>query len=255
MKMPNLKISLIFFTLLSLTFSIFAGNTPDDSLKINEGRPIRIKDLIIPATLLTYGIVGTTNDEFRVYTTEINAELHEHIDERVSIDDFSQYAPMAAVYGLNAFGVKGKHNFKDRTIILATSYMLMGGTVLAIKSTAKVERPDESSNNSFPSGHTATAFMGAEFLWQEYKDVSLWYGISGYVVATGTGLFRVYNNRHWLTDVAAGAAIGMLSTKVAYCIYPMFKRKRTTNNHTTASRVLLPFYNGKQIGAGLAVTF
>jgi hypothetical protein len=255
MKKVNLKIGLFFFTFLSLTLPIFAGNTPNDSVKNNERTPIRIRDLIIPATLLTYGIVGTTNDEFRVYTTEINAELHEHIDERVSIDDFSQYAPMAAVYGLNAFGIKGKHNFKDRTIILAASYMLMGGTVLAIKSTAKVERPDGSSNNSFPSGHTATAFMGAEFLWQEYKDVSLWYGISGYIVATGTGLFRIYNNRHWLTDVAAGAAIGMLSTKVGYCIYPIFKRKKTGNNHTAVSKVVLPFYNGKQVGAGLAITF
>jgi membrane-associated phospholipid phosphatase len=56
--------------------------------------------------------------------------------------------------------------------------------------------------------------------WQEYKDVSIWYGISGYVVATGTGFFRMYNDRHWLTDVAAGAGIGILCTKTAYWLYP-----------------------------------
>jgi membrane-associated phospholipid phosphatase len=88
-----------------------------------------------------------------------------------------------------------------------------------------VERPDGSSNNSFPSGHTANAFMGAEFLYQEYKDVSPWYGIAGYVVATGTGLFRMYNNRHWFSDVVAGAGFGILSTKVAYWIYPWMKEK------------------------------
>jgi len=61
-------------------------------------------------------------------------------------------------------------------------------------------------------------------LWQEYKDVNIWYGISGYVVATGTGLFRMYNNRHWLSDVIMGAGIGILSTKVAYWAYPFVNK-------------------------------
>ena len=60
-------------------------------------------------------------------------------------------------------------------------------------------------------------------MWQEYKDVSVWYGISGYIVATGTGFFRIYNNKHWLTDVAAGAGIGILIDKqygfeIQFCI-------------------------------------
>lgn len=54
-------------------------------------------------------------------------------------------------------------------------------------------------NNSFPSEHTATAFAGAEILYKEYKDKSVWHGVGGYVVATGTGLFCIYNNRHWIT--------------------------------------------------------
>ena len=89
----------------------------------------------------------------------------------------------------------------------------MGGTVNILKQTGNIERPDGTSKNSFSSGHTATAFMGAEFLYQEYKDISDWHDITGYIVATGTGMFRMYNNRHWLTDVAAGAGIGILSTK------------------------------------------
>jgi membrane-associated phospholipid phosphatase len=49
------------------------------------------------------------------------------------------------------------------------------------------------------------------------------------VVATGTGFFRMYNDRHWLTDVAAGAGIGILCTKTAYWLYPKcktFKKKK-----------------------------
>ena len=121
-------------------------------------------------------------------------------------------------------GIKGKHNFKERTIILGTSYLIMSASVLSLKSITKVERPDGSAFNSFPSGHTATAFASAEFLWQEYKDVSIWYGITGYLVAAGTGAFRIYNDKHWLTDVVAGAGIGILSTKVAYWMFPYINK-------------------------------
>ena len=125
-------------------------------------------------------------------------------------------------------GVKGKNNFKDRTIILGISGLLVGTSVNLLKYTTKIERPDKSTRNSFPSGHAAIAFMGAEFLRQEYKDVSPWYGIAGYAVATGTGLLRVYNDRHWFGDVVAGAGFGILSTKAAYWLYPMLQRKYNT---------------------------
>ena len=111
----------------------------------------------------------------------------------------------------------------------------MGGTVNILKKTGNVERPDGSSTNSFPSGHTATAFMGAEFLYQEYKDVSIWYGVGGYAIATTTGALRIYNNKHWLTDVAAGAGIGILCTKAAYWLNPLLNEKkfnRKTSNTT-----------------------
>jgi hypothetical protein len=96
--------------------------------------------------------------------------------------------------------------------------------------------------------------MGAEFLYQEYKDVSIWYGVAGYVVATGTGLFRMYNHRHWLTDVAAGAGIGILSTKIAYWIYPLIKRRIFKNKENT-NGIVMPFYNRREYGLGLTITF
>ncbi len=154
-----------------------------------------------------------------------------------------------SVYALNGLGVKGNNNFRDRTFILATSYLLMGSTVAILKNTTHVMRPDGSSDNSFPSGHTATAFMGAEFLYQEYKDVSVWYGVAGYTVAAATGFFRMYNDRHWLTDVAAGAGIGMLSTKVAYWSYPFIRRTFSIDSHkykTDTNALILPYYNGRQ---------
>jgi membrane-associated phospholipid phosphatase len=98
--------------------------------------------------------------------------------------------------------------------------------------------------------------MGAEFLYQEYKDKSIWYGIAGYAVATGTGLFRIYNNRHWLTDVAAGAGIGILSTKIAYWVQPYITKKLfKSSSETKSTSMIMPFYNGQQYGLGFAKVF
>jgi membrane-associated phospholipid phosphatase len=155
---------------------------------------------------------------------------------------------------LNSLGIKGKHNLKDRSIILGTAFIIMGTSVFGMKKITKVNRPDDSNITSFPSGHTATAFMGAEFLYQEYKDVSIWYGISGYVVASGVAYLRIYNNRHWLTDVVAGAGFGILSTKVAYWIYPFMKRT-FFKDKTKKNGIVMPFYNGKEYGIGFSMSF
>ncbi len=225
------------------------GIVPNNQLKFNY------KQIIIPSILIGYGVIGLESHQLQVLNSDIKNELKEHIDEKISIDDFSQYLPAASIYGLDFLGIKGKNNIKDKTIILTTSYLIMGLTVNTFKITASVERPDGSSFNSFPSGHTATAFMGAELLYQEYKDISVWYGVSGYIVAAGTGAFRIYNNRHWLTDVAAGAGIGILSAKAGYWLYPTISKLFTKNKSSNRKSVFLPYYDGKTTGVGLVSTF
>lgn len=245
----------IFLIIFLQTFQIFSQDTTIVVTPVlNKDLKFNYEALIIPATLVGFGVIGLESASIKNMNTNTRDEIKEHIDENLSIDDFSQYAPFASVYALNAFGIKGKNNFKDRTIILTTAYLIMGGTVGILKSTATVDRPDGTSSNSFPSGHTATAFMGAEFLYQEYKDVSIWYGISGYAVATGTGFFRMYNNRHWLTDVAAGAGIGILSTKIAYLLHPLIKKTLFKDRKDT-NGLVVPFYNGKEYGLGAVVRF
>lgn len=115
-------------------------------------------------------------------------------------------------------------------------------------------RPDGSSRNSFPSGHTATAFVGAELLRREYWEVSPWIGVAGYAVAAGTGFFRMYNNRHWLTDVLSGAGIGILSVEAAYWLYPTisktFFRKRYLKNLR-----LSPYASPQEKGLACSIVF
>ena len=210
--------------------------------------------LVVPGALIGVGIIGLESDWLKYQNREVRDELQENIDHRLTIDDFTQYAPMAATYGLNLCGIKGKHGYGDLTIILGTAYALMGTTVYAMKNITKVERPDGSARNSFPSGHTATAFMGAELLRREYWDVSPWIGVAGYAIAAGTGFFRMYNNRHWLTDVIAGAGIGILSVQAAYWLYPIitktFFRKQYHSN-----MFLSPYVSSESKGVTFQMTF
>lgn len=238
----------LFFCL--FTFQLIGQNKDIDSLHIDKKVRFRYESLIIPTTLIGYGVIGLESHTLKIINSNTKDELIESIDEKFTIDDISQYTPFLSVYLLNATGINGKNNFKDRTIVLGTAYIIMGTTVNIIKNSGNVLRPDGSSTNSFPSGHTATAFMGAEFLLQEYKHESIWYGISGYAVAIGTGFLRMYNNRHWLTDVAAGAGIGILSTKIAYWIHPLMK-KYIFKTKSNVEGAIVPYHNGKEYGLGI----
>ena len=213
------------------------------------------KKLLVPTVLVGYGALGLTSDGIKNVNHEVKGFVNRHVDNGTSIDDYTRYAPVLSVYALNAVGIRGRHNFRDRTIIMVMSNIMACGASMGLKSLSKIERPDGSTFNSFPSGHTAIAFAGAEFMWQEYKDVSAWYGVTGYIVAAGTGLMRIYNDRHWLTDVAAGAGIGILSTKLAYWIYPYIQKQLFGPGEKKVSAMALPFYNGEQAGVNLAVRF
>lgn len=240
---------------LFLFLSVLRANGQNASIdSTKHSKNIQFKSLIIPTVLIGYGVAGLISPALKDINISTKNEFREHDDKKVNWDDYAQYSPFLSVYALNALGIHGKNNFKDRTIVLATAYLIMGGSVNIIKRTSKVTRPDGSDTRSFPSGHTATAFMGAEFLRQEYKDVSAWYGITGYAVAAGTGFFRMSNEKHWLTDVATGAGIGILSTRIAYWIHPLIK-KAIFKNKDKINGIAMPFYNGREYGLGLSMTF
>lgn len=212
--------------------------------------------LVVPAVMIGYGVAALRWHPLSDLNHTTNKEIQEdNTGFHTTIDSYLQYAPAVAVYALNLAGVKGKHNFRDRTIILGISAVLTAGSVELVKHVSHETRPDGSDNYSFPSGHTATAFASAEFLRQEYKDVSPWYGVAGYAAAAATGALRMYNNKHWFSDVVAGAGFGILSTKAAYWIYPWVQHKlfKETNKH--ASTMVLPYYNAQWHSAGLSVAF
>ena len=170
-----------------------------------------------------------------------------------TIDNYLQYSPILGVYALNALGIHGEHNFKDRTIILGMSSLFVCGTVTGLKTLTHRERPDGSAANSFPSGHTATAFMSAEFMRMEYKRASPWIAVGGYMAATATGVLRMYNNRHWLSDVVAGAGVGILSTQAAFWLYPKIQKGFSGKGNT--STMVVPTYDAGTKSAGLSLLY
>jgi hypothetical protein len=235
-----------------------ARDTVPSLMKWNsiERRPaFPLNGLIIPAGMVAYGVTGLHAKMLQSVNEKISEEVAvEHPHKEIRIDNFLQFAPALAVYGLNAMGVKGKHNFKDRTILYSMSMLIAYGTTYSIKRFSNEMRPDGSDMFSFPSGHTTNAFVAAEFMRQEYKDVSPWYGVAGYAVAATTGYLRMYNNKHWFGDVVAGAGIGIASTKIAYWLYPVLQRSVFKKNKHP-NTVVMPTYQDGAVGFGLVHKF
>ncbi|HTS45076.1 MAG TPA: phosphatase PAP2 family protein [Puia sp.] len=210
------------------------------------------KSFIVPGALITYGVLAPKIQ----FTWDLSKNLQKWIwvdnpHSTTHIDNYLQFAPAAAVYGLNLIGIKGKNNLFDATMIYLLSNIIMNTTVFAVKNISHEQRPDGSDYYSFPSGHTAEAFASAEFLFQEYKDKSPWYGIGGYVVAATVGYLRMYNNKHWFHDVVAGAGFGIASTKLAYWLYPKIKKLFVKNKKMNA--LILPSYGNHIWGLSIAI--
>ena len=252
-----MKVFLLIISFLLLPgMACAAGENADTVNCLAAKSPYRFRatQLIAPAVLIGAGVIGLESDWLKHRNSETKDELQEHPHSRLGVDDFTQYAPLAATYGLRLCGIKGVHDYVDLTIISATAYLLTSATVFGVKTLTRVERPDGSTANSFPSGHTASAFAGAEILRREYWNVSPWIGVAGYAVAAGTGFLRMYNNRHWLTDVIAGAGFGILCAEAAYWLYP-FITKTFFRKRYDANVFLSPYVSADSKGLALQLTF
>ena len=213
----------LLLTLLSLLFVLpCSAKTKSDSLAVKSN--FKAGELIMPLSLITAGTLGFI-EPIRTSRVEVRDFLNDwRGDRRTKVDDYLQYVPLASVYGLSLLGAEAKNNYVDRTLELATSYIALAIMVNGIKYSARELRPDGSAYNSFPSGHTATTFMGAELVRIEYGEEHPWLAVGAYTIASTVGVLRVYNNRHWFTDVFAGAGIGILSARIGYWLLPYTKR-------------------------------
>ena len=198
-----------------------------------EVRPYRfIDDLtFVGVPLFVAGMALKGNKTmFRVNLKEEDGGKHNTqllTDFRTGIDDYTQWFGPAMVVGLKLGGYKGRSDWPRLLASAGLSYAIMAGLVNGIKYTAKEMRPDGSTANSWPSGHTATAFVGATLLHKEYGLTrSPWWSVAGYGVATATGVMRVLNNRHWISDIMSGAGIGIMSGELGYALCDLLFKGR-----------------------------
>lgn len=213
-----------------------------------------IRPFIVPAVFIGYGIVAKSDNFLNRFDQSIQRRINSNNPDPSELaDDILRYTPAAFVYGLNFAGIKGKNNLVDASGIYLLTNVIMGVSVKTTKQITRHMRPDGSDEHSFPSGHSSTAFASAEFLRQEYRDVSPWYGYAGYTVAAATGVLRLRNNKHWFGDVVAGAGFGILSTKAAYLLYP--EVKKLFKGKSSSSYTILPAYQQNRIGLNFSASF
>ena len=239
----SVKKTTILIILLKFSVSIHAQDilslqiaSQKESL-MKRGYSLDYKKLIVPVSLISAGAIGFAIPEIKKFDYNLRREVSDHRLNNSTLDNYTLFVPVAIVYGLNLAGVQGKNNFKDRTIIFATLQAISLAIVIPSKSLIGRERPDQSNHMSFPSGHAAIAFSNAQFMFREYRDSNYWISLSGYPFAIFTSVYRIINNKHWATDVLSGAGIGILSTELAYWLYPKLKTLFKSKNEKKISMI------------------
>jgi len=143
--------------------------------------------------------------------------------------------PVGNIYGLFVFpaiyvtglAIKNQH-FKSIGLRGSKAMVISSVICFAGKNLIRRQRPDaaatpfnfaapfsKSKYSSFPSAHSSIAFTLATALAMEFPDQK-WVGPVAYSIASLTAISRVYNNRHWTSDVLVGAALGHFVTKAVY---------------------------------------
>lgn len=177
--------------------------------KKNMGR------LILPTPFILTGIAmyGKPGERFQ--------QIRENYAPNFSskIDNYLRFTPTLLLYSLKAAGIESRSSWERMLVTNAVSGIIMVGSVEAVKAIVNERRPDGSNNNSFPSGHTALAFVGATMVHHEFGLTnSHWYSVAAYSLATATATLRILNNAHYMQDVIMGAGMGILSTEIGYLI-------------------------------------
>jgi membrane-associated phospholipid phosphatase len=188
-----------------------------DSVRID----FQVKQAIVPVSLAAAGLItqGRVSRYFQDEVQKAYPAFHSTADE------YLIYAPGVFSLALGASGVKGRHPFKEQILLAILSSVASQVVTQGLKKIIAYPRPDGSTYDAFPSGHTTMAFTSATLLHEEYGHRSAWYSVGGYTVASTAGALRILNNRHWVSDVLMGAGVGIGATKGTYLVYPWAKSK------------------------------
>ncbi len=234
----------------------WAQRTVEDSLAANR---IQAASLLIPVGMIASGTIIHVIEEHHELNLTIRDEVQGWEMNKIKLDDYIQYLPCVAFAAMNFTNIERKGSRGDNLTAIPLAYLFVGAGVLSVKEVSNVLRPDGSTHNSFPSGHTANAFLGAELLRDTYWETSPFYGIAAYTVAASVGFLRIYNDRHWFADVIAGAGFGILAARLAIMFAPYVSSALQNTSQKlskwTKNLTLAPMTTGKQFGLALNLSF
>jgi hypothetical protein len=198
-----------------------------------------IKQSIAPISLIGLGFFMKLNKTSFNDGSIKNSVVSNYPNFHTSADDYLCFASVPFIFGLDLLGVKGKSDYKNRAAIFIKAEAIMFISTSLLKRTTHEIRPDGSDDQSFPSGHSAQAFLAAAMIQKEFGSKSIWYPIAAYTVATSVGALRILNNKHYTNDVLVGAGIGILSVQLAYWTHQYKWNKNI---------VVMPTYSSKTFG-------
>jgi len=204
---------ILFFVSIYHSYGQIADDTSDKQTPEHDSSDFKLKNQLVPIGLISGGLV--------IEAFGWKQEMQEWFPRtNNNVDDYIQYAPIAILYTSDLFGAKHRNNVFNQTKYLIISELATSLITGSLKRLTHSTRPN-GNPLSFPSGHTSQAFTGATVLFQETKDYCLPLACSGYLFSTATGILRVTNNKHWVSDVLAGAGIGILVTNLVYYFEPL----------------------------------
>ena len=180
-------------------------------------------------------------------------------------------------YTLGALGAYGflfdNKKMQTTTLLAVQSYITGAAVQFVVKAVTGRQRPQAISRNeevgsptfrgpfanirdadgnklngSFPSGHTTVAFAAATVYALEYKDKP-WVPVFAYTAASLIGFSRITENKHWATDVLAGAALGYLSGKLVVNNYHRYARIRAPKKYKNAVSFSIGYSHGQLLPA------
>lgn len=159
-------------------------------------------------------------------------------------DLFGQGIPNALYFVGMAIGGQG-----HRAGLMLRTTLMSGLTTNILKYSIREKRPDSNAKNSFPSGHTTTAFAFASTVGFEH---GLAYGIPAYTLATFAGFSRINDNKHYFFDVVAGALVG---TMYGLSICHREKNAQKIGEPSAISYNWIPTLNHNEIGINYQLSY
>lgn len=186
-----------------------------------------------------------------------------------NINSISKNIGKIGSFPATAIGISGSYftsliikspTLKNASLTSAEGVFISSIFTVALKYAIQRERPLVTNDNlsfrkgkysddfnlSFPSGHSSRAFVVATVFAEAYKESHPYIPYVAYTTASLIGISRINDNKHWLSDVFIGSALG-------YSVGKFISNKRLIKNNNV-SNINLSFHPGVHPNDGALFT-